>query len=203
MPETLVKFEREGQEGLVAVGTYLIDAARRFGIRMGDDPVEESAGDHSCSVFILSGAELLSEETKIEREHFAVFGRKSNERLACQTKIEKPGEVTIMTKEKSAESTAADDKEASERFRKEFEEMSLEAKIASLVKLEVIALGETISFVANSPFKVFEKLMDVMAEFGLKKDAEAKSAARPEEHKKKSEKGKSGAAPDAANGSTA
>ena len=201
MRETLVKFEREEQEGLVAVGTYLIDAARRFGMKMSDDPVEEAEGEHSCSVFISSGAELLSDETKVEREHFAVVGRKPNERLACQTKIEKPGEVTIMTKEKSTKTTAAEDKDASERFRKEFEEMPLEAKIASLVKLEVIALGETISFVANSPFKVFDKLMDVMAEFGIKKDAEAKDAARPQEHKK--EKAKSGSVPDAANGSAA
>lgn len=190
MPDILIKFKREDRDGFVAVGTYLLDAARRFGIRI-DDDTEDSESPHACRVAVVAGAELLTEMTQVEREQFEKFGRKDNERLACQTRIEKAGEVVIMTDgkksaEAEAEAKAAED--ASERYRKEFEEMPLESKIANLLRLEVIALGETLSFVANSPFKVLDKVMDVMAEFGLKKDEAAKSAQRPAEHRKPNSK---------------
>ena len=68
--------------------------------------------------------------------------------------------------------------------------MPLEKQIASLVQLETIALGETVSFIINSPFKIGEKIMDVMAEFGMKKEEREKEAVRPDEHKP----GKNGAA---------
>ncbi len=179
MTDVLVKFEREGLEGLVAVGTYLSDAAGRMGIELTTEvngvelPVE-------LPVTILSGAELLSVETTAEIEFFKNKKRKQNERLASQTKAEKEGEITIMTTENKKEKT----KEASEEedFTKEFTDMPLEKKIAQLVRFEAIALGETLTFVANSPYLVFDKIMDVMAEFGLKKETDEKEAARPKEH---------------------
>jgi ferredoxin len=184
--EVEIKFEREKQEGIVAVGTYLIDAARRFGIRFDDACVVET-GTHFCSVQVPVGADLLSPETTIENEYFADRSRRTGERLACQTKIEKPGEVVIMTEKKVEEPVAETGAEAdkSEQYRKEFADMPLEKKIASLVQLETIALGETVSFIINSPFKIADKLMDVMAEFGFKKEEQEKKAARPAEHQEK------------------
>ena len=82
--------------------------------------------------------------------------------------------------EPTAEKSAAD---ANEQYRKEFAEMPLEKKIANLVQLETIAIGETVSFIINSPFAIADKLMDVMAEFGFRKEEQQKTAARPEEHK--------------------
>jgi ferredoxin len=183
MAEVEVKFEREHQEGVVPVGTYLIDAAKRFGIRF-EDACLVDEGIHFCAVTVPSGSHLLSPETKAESEHFAEHGRRTNERLACQVKIDCPGEVVVMTKEKAKEPTVetnGDDK--SEQYRKEFAEMPLEKKIANLVQLETIALGETVSFIINSPFKIADKVMDVMAEFGFKKEEQQKDAARPAEHK--------------------
>ena len=185
MVEAEVRFKREDREGLVAVGTYLIDAARRFGIHFEDACVPET-DTHYCSIVISSGSGLLSELTKAETDHFAKSGRKTNERLACQVKIDKPGEVEVMTEKKvedkvpDATSEAAD---GSEAYRKAFTEMPLEKKIANLVQLETIALGETVSFIINSPFKVADKLMDLMAEFGFKKEERQKESARPAEHK--------------------
>ena len=69
-----------------------------------------------------------------------------------------------------------------EQYRKEFTELPLEQKLAELVKLEAIAMGETFSFILNSPFKVFEKIGDVMADFGMKLETKAKKAQRPSEH---------------------
>lgn len=186
MREVEVKFERENLHGVVAVGTYLIDAAKRLGVKFEGECIPQE-DIHFCRVEVAGGAELLSEETRLEKEHFADEARKNGERLACQTKLDKPGEIVVMTEEKKAagpEEESAEDK--SEQYRKEFVGMPLEKKIASLVELEAIALGETFSFIINSPFKVFEKVMDVMAEFGLKKEDEARSAVRPEEHRKAS-----------------
>ncbi|MEO8572492.1 MAG: hypothetical protein ABI481_00865 [Pyrinomonadaceae bacterium] len=191
MLEAEVKFEREGREGLVAVGTYLIDAAKRFGIHFDEVCVRES-DTHHCSIVIKSGSDLLSEETKLETEHFAKNGRKPNERLACQVKIEKPGEIEIMTEEK-VKDASPDEKAAaadtSEEYRKAFADMPLEKKIANLVQLETIAFGETVSFIMNSPFKIADKVLDVMAEFGFKKEEKEKEAARPAEHKAKTANG--------------
>ncbi|HTK27271.1 MAG TPA: hypothetical protein VL327_11985 [Pyrinomonadaceae bacterium] len=181
MAEVDIKFEREGLEGVVAEGSYLIDAMKRLGVRL-DGVCEPQNEIHFCAVTVTQGAGLLSAETSAETEYFAKYGRGDNERLACQTKFERGGEVTIMTKEKKEEPAAAADREA--EYRKEFTELPLEKKISSLLQLEAIALGETVSFVINSPFKVFEKAMDVMAEFGFKLEKEAKEATRPKEHTK-------------------
>jgi len=183
MPDTEVKFKREGLEGVVAVGSYLIDIAKRFGVHF-DDLCAPEMNEHFCAVVITSGSELLSGETKAEKDYFLSNQRKTHERLACQVKIEKAGEIEIMTREKAKDQKsekAADDN--SEQYRKEFEEMPLEKKIANLVQLETIALGETVSFIMNSPFKIADMMMGVMAEFGIKKEEQQKTAVRPDEHK--------------------
>ena len=95
-----------------------------------------------------------------------------------------------MTKEKTEESKP--DEPKSEQYRKEFAELPLEQKISELMKLEAMALGDTFSFIMNSPYKIFEKIGDVMADFGLKLENKAREAQRPEEHTKQtSENGKS------------
>lgn len=179
MEEVEVKFEREGRNGIVAIGSYLIDAAGRLGIRF-EDLCDQAEGNHFCSVTITSGAENLSPLTSIETEHFSKNGRRNNERLACQAKIEKPGELVIMTEEKKEETKSANTEEP-DQYVKDFTDLPLEKKIAKLAKLEAIALGETISFVINSPFTIGEKVLDVMAEFGFKKEQKAKEATRPAE----------------------
>lgn len=179
MEEVDIKFERENLSGIVPAGTYLYDAARRFGIEV---ECERTGETDACAMQILQGRELLSDLTKAETEQLSAERRKNGERLACQAKIEKSGEVTIMTKEKVQEEKEPTEEKKAE-YKKEFEELPLEKKIASLIELEAIALGETVSFIFNSPFMIFEKAMDVMAEFGLKFEKEAKEATRPGEHK--------------------
>jgi ferredoxin len=178
MEEVEVRFEREGRSGIVAAGTYLIDAAKRLGIKLEGDcsPVGPV---HFCSMIVKSGMENLSALTHAETEHFSANGRRNGERLACQAKIEKPGEVVIMTDEKKEAEAQAE--EATEEYVKNFSDLPLEKKIANLMKLEAIALGETVSYVINSPFTIADKVMGVMAEFGFKKEEEARQAARPDE----------------------
>lgn len=186
MAEVDIKFEREDLEGIVAVGTYVYDAAGRMGIEI-DEACLRLGENDACAVTIIKGGELLSEITQAEIEQLSDARRKKGERLACQTKFKKSGEVSIMTKEKVKEEKPETEAKK-EEFRKEFEEMPLEKKIASLLELETIALGETFSFILNSPYEIAGKVMDIMAEFGLKLEDDAKKATRPEEHIPKEEK---------------
>lgn len=179
--ETEITFNPSGQSGLVAVGTYLIDAAKRLGIKMESDENAEEETERFV-VKVTEGADLLSPLTKFESEYLSEDLRKQGNRLADQTKIEKEGAVVVMVKEKKEPEVSAEEKKAKDA-RKEFEELPLEKKVAQLLEMEMVTLSETFSFVFNSPYKVLDKVMDVMAEFGLKMDKSSKDATRPEEHK--------------------
>jgi ferredoxin len=178
--EAELKFEREERNGVVAVGTYLFEAAGRMGIELEAECGRRGECD-SCAVRIKTGDEFLSEVTVKEKEHLTSKRRKNGERLACQVKIEKAGEIVIMTAKKKEEEKPEAEAKA-EEYRKEFEALPLEKKISSLLELEAIALGETFSFVINSPQHIVGKIMDVMAEFGLKLENDDKKAKRPREH---------------------
>ena len=175
--ESEIKFEPEGIEGVVPVGTYLIDAMKRLGVAKGD-LCQRPKGIHHCAVIVSAGLDLLSVPLASETEHFASNGRRTNERLACETKVERPGEITIMTQETK---TAAPKEPAKDKFQAEFEALPLEEKISKLFKMEAVTLGETISYVIDSPMEVFRKVGDVMADFGRKIEEEAKKATRPAE----------------------
>lgn len=181
MPDVEIKFEREGVEGIVAVGSYLSDAAKRFGVRFEGEciPTENL---HFCQMEIKKGANLLSAETSVEVDFTAANGQKENERLACQAKIEKPGDILVMTKEKEPV-TEEEEKKENEAYRKQFAELPLEKKITELVQLEAMALSDTLSYLANSPFTIADKVMGVMAGFGLKMEKDEKDAVRPDEHR--------------------
>lgn len=177
--EADIKFEREQRIGIIPVGTYLFDAAKRFGVKL----ETELFGEWEDAVVNVSrGQEFLSDYTSLEKEHLTEASRKKGERLARQAKIEKSGEVVIMTKEKIQEEPEEEQKRQ-EEYRKKFQELPLEKKIAELVELERIALSDTFSFVLNSPYKIGEKIIDVLAEFGLRFEEEEKKAKTPEEHK--------------------
>lgn len=176
--EVEVKFERENISGVVPLGTYLFDAARRMGIEV---ECERRGESDLCAMRVKDGGEFLSETTESEKEHLTSKRRKNGERLACQAKFEKPGEVTIMTHEKKEEEKPADEVKY-EAYRKEFADLPLEKKVADLLHFEAIAFSETVSFVLNSPSMIVGKIMDVMAEFGLKMEDDAKKATRPNEH---------------------
>lgn len=180
MSEIEIKFERENRDGIGVAQSYLIDAARRLGVEVS---CERLGLTDDCAVTIKQGGASLSAPTKAEKEVLGDKRLKKGERLACQTKLEKNGEIVVLTPEKKQED--APKVEDSEEYRKKFAELPLEKKIADLVRLEAMALSETFSFILNSPSHIVGKIMDVMAEFGLKMDAEVKDARTPDEHKVK------------------
>ena len=185
MKEADIIFERENREGVVPVGTYLIDAAKRLGIRP-ELPCNIEGKEHHCKITVRSGEGHLSHPTRVEKEFFE--GDVTDSRLGCQVKIDSVGEIKIMTESKTEAETKEkeekDEKVREEEYIKNFASLPLEKKMASLVKLEAMAIGETLNYIANSPYVVFDKVLDVMASFGLKMHEEEKAATRPEEHMK-------------------
>lgn len=176
MADAIIRFEREDLEGVIPVGSYIGDALRRFGVK----GFEFCTAEHDCVVTITSGSDLLSTPTSVELEQLDDASRNSGDRLACHARIEKAGDIVVMTKEKKEEEKPEEPQ--SEKYRKEFAELPLEKKISELMKLEAIALGDTVSFIVNSPYKVFEKIGDVMADFGIKLETRAREARKPDEH---------------------
>jgi ferredoxin len=188
MTETNLTIEPQHLSGVVAVGSYLRDAAQRVGARWAACLPED--GQHDCLVKIVEGQGLLSSRTSAEEEYFEDRPGNITNRLACQARIERPGEIVIMTEKKESDTTVETPKEViDDSYRKAFAELPLEKKIANLVRLEAITFSETITFVLNSPFNVADKLMGVLAEFGFKKEEEEKAATRPKEHKEKNNAG--------------
>jgi ferredoxin len=177
MADAEIRFEREELEGVIPVGSYVGDALRRFGVK----GFERCTAEHDCIVTIKRGLELLSEPTSLETEQLGEEAFRSGERLACHARIEKAGEIIVMTKESNKKEQKAEE-DKSEQYRKDFSELPLEQKVSELMKLEAIALGDTFSFIVNSPYKIFEKVGDVMASFGMKLENKEREARRPEEH---------------------
>src|SRR5689334_10484586 len=102
MEDVEIRFSREGLEGIVPVGTYLADAMRRMGVAI-DEPSDLATNTHHCVVTVTEGAELLSPLTSLEIKFFEEEGSKPSRRLACQAKLERAGEMEVMTEEKKAE----------------------------------------------------------------------------------------------------
>lgn len=177
MNEVDIRFETEEVEGAVAVGSYLIDAAKRVGVDVGCDRLGLT---DACAMMIKEGADLLTEPTKAEHEVLREERLRGGERLACQTKLNAPGSMLVKTTE-----PIVPEKTIEEQFEKKFAELPLQEKIAQLLRLESMTFGETFSFVLNSPQKIVGKVMDVMAQFGLSMDKEAKEAVTPDEHTEK------------------
>lgn len=180
MMEVELNFENQNRSGIVAVGSYLIDAANRLGV---ETECERRGESDLCAMKIKQGGELLSAPTAAEQAQLDEERLNAGERLSCQAKLEKAGEVVVMITQKNEDNKPETEEEKAKEYRKEFEEFPLEKKIASLVELELLTLSETFSFVLNSPYKIVEKAMDVMAEFGLKLEEKDKDAKRPKEHK--------------------
>lgn len=181
MKEAEITFEREELHGIIPVGTYLAEAARRLGVRF-IEPCDAANGVHHCEVEVTNGQDLLTARTAAEKKYFKEREDAEHSRLACQTKIKKEGEIGVKTKESE---TAKEEKkpETEEEYRKRFSELPLDKKISELVQLEAIALSDTLSFVFNSPYTIGDKIMHIMAGFGFKKEEQEREAARPEEHR--------------------
>ncbi len=177
--EAELKCTREKREGIAVVGSYLVDAAGRIGVFIATDCGRQGGCD-SCAVTVTGGAGHLSGETAAEREQLSASRRKKGERLSCQAKIISPGEITIMTQEPKKDERSAEEVRA-EEYKKEFAALPLEKKIERLMELEAIAFGDTLTYVVNAPYAIGGKIVDLLAQYGFKIEAEEKKAKTPPE----------------------
>lgn len=180
-----IKFEVENQperSGVVPEGTYLWDAAKRLGLHLKAECEGRGACD-TCAVTILKGREMLSTPTSAEMQHLTDERRNNGERLACQTRIERNGELIVMVKKQEVEEEETKGGDEPRDFRKDFQELPFEKKFATLAQLEAVALSETLNYVSTLPSFVVGKIMDLMGTFGKQMEDQKRAEKRPEEHK--------------------
>jgi ferredoxin len=154
-----ITFEPSGISGLVAQGTYLVDAARRMGAPLG---VGCSAGKGECPaclVSVKSGAELLSTPSSVEERLLGVDGLAEALRLACQAKIESSGEIVVMV---SARRTSDPVTEPAVDLQKKFSELTLNKKIAALLAFEAITMSEAFDAAIQKPLSVGTRALDAI-----------------------------------------
>jgi ferredoxin len=174
-----IKFQPDGQNGLVAEGTYLWDAAKRLGVRL---PAEcNGRGEcDTCAVIVEEGATLLSSLTEAERTRLSPERLAAGERLACQAKIERGGEVVLRPVPVTERAETTD--ETAKDLKKEFRDLTLSRKLATLVELEAVTLFQTLETIIDVPFALGGKVMDVMAGWGRNLDKRDHQLHRPAEH---------------------
>src|SRR5829696_6919377 len=155
-----ITFEPSGINGLVAEGTYLIDAARRMGASLGEGCTAGKGECPSCAVSIKSGAALLSLPSLAEEKQLGVEQLDQNLRLACQVKIENHGEVVVMVATPQPRSTTPSDTGA--ELRKKFGTLPLKKKLATLVQLEAITMSEAFDSAIEKPLAFGSKTFDAV-----------------------------------------
>jgi len=175
-----IKIEPDGRYGIIAEGTYLWDAAKRLGVRL---PAEcEGRGEcDTCAVVVEQGATLLSTLTEAERVRLSPERLAAGERLACQSKVERGGELVL--RPVPATERAETSEETAKDLRKEFRELPFQRKLATLVELEAVTVYQALAAIADVPFMIGGKVMDLMAGRGRSLSAVDRAAHRPEEHR--------------------
>lgn len=156
-----ITFEPSGLSGVVAEGTYLIDAARRMGVSLGEGCTIGKGECPSCLVSVKSGAALLSEPSAAELKQLNEEDLAQSHRLACQVKLQFSGEVVVMTAARKARSSGPPRDTASE-LRKEFGALPLSQKLATLVQLEAITMSQAFDSAIEKPLAFGAKTMDAL-----------------------------------------
>lgn len=154
-----ITFEPSGIGGIVAEGTYLVDAARRMGVSLGGGCTVGKGECPACAVSVKSGAHLLSAPSVAEEKQLGLEHLNESLRLACQVKIEYPGEVVVMvTARPRTQATTPGETES--ELKQKFGTLPLSKKIATLVQLEAITMSEAFDSAIEKPLKFGSKAFD-------------------------------------------
>lgn len=174
------RVEGEGRSGIVAEGTYLWAAVKRIGVRL---PAEcEGRGQcDTCAVVVSDGATLLSSLTDAERSILSPERLAAGERLACQAKIERGGDVVLRPVPATERAETAE--EAARDLRDEFKRMPLKKKFATLVGIEADMAYETLVRAVDIPFDLFGKGLELLAGRGRRLSQSERASHRPAENK--------------------
>ena len=156
-----ITFEPSGINGLVAQGTYLIDAARRMGAPLGTGCTAGKGDCPACVVSVKAGAELLSPPSVAEERQLGVEQLDQSLRLACQVKMENHGDVVVMVATRPQTRPTDTDTEA--ELRKKFGTLPLTKKIATLMQFEAITASEAFDSAIEKPLAFGSKAFDKFA----------------------------------------
>jgi uncharacterized 2Fe-2S/4Fe-4S cluster protein (DUF4445 family) len=148
----LVTFEPSGISGLVAEGTYLVDAARRMGVVLGGGCTLGEAPCPACLVSVVTGADMLSPRSDVEEKLLESAGLDQSHRLACQVKIQSAGDLVVRVSSKKVDGGSAQG--SGTDVRKRFGELPLDQKLATLMQLEAITMSEAIDAVIQKPLSL-------------------------------------------------
>jgi ferredoxin len=151
-----ITFEPAGLTGLVSEGSLLSDAARRMGLPM---PLCKGKGDCTCFVTIVKGASLLSTTTESELSILGIEGLDKQQRLACQVKIERGGELVVELHTEEQEKRRQELNNPA-TMRKKFGELGLNEKIATLIQLEAVTMHEAMNALVDKPLALGAKAFD-------------------------------------------
>ncbi len=168
-----IKFEPDGPSGLVAEGTSILDAARRLGFQIPDC----GECDGACAVSIITGATVLSALTDVERKQLSSERLAGGERLACQCKLERGGELVLKLVAQTERPRTSQEKPRD--LKKEFSELAFERKIATLVQLETIAVTEAFDAMADASVSFGKRIFDSV----MPPDKEKQDQGAPKENK--------------------
>lgn len=155
-----ITFEPSGLSGVVAPGTYLIDAARRMGVSLGTGCTIGKGECPSCLVSVKAGANLLSAPTAAEQRLLGEEQLDQSLRLACQAKLEYPGEVVVMASARKPGGGPTRDTKS--ELRREFGSLPLTQKIATLLQLEAITMSEAFDSAIEKPLAFGARTMDAL-----------------------------------------
>lgn len=154
-----ITFEPSGISGLVAEGTYLIDAARRMGVSLGAGCTAGRGECPSCVVSVKSGANLLSQPSVAEEKQLGVEHLDKSLRLACQVKFENHGEVVVMGAARP-QPRQANPADTEAELRTKFGGLPLRKKIAMLLAFETITMSEAFDSAIEKPLAFGSKTFD-------------------------------------------
>ena len=154
-----ITFEPSGINGLVAEGTYLIDAARRMGAPLGEGCTSGKGECPSCVVSVKAGANLLSAPSLAEEQQLGAEQLDQQLRLACQVKIENHGEVVVMAATRPERSQPVD---MGSELTKKFGALPLGKKLATLMQLEAITMSEAFDSAIEKPLAFGSKTFDTI-----------------------------------------
>jgi ferredoxin len=155
-----ITFEPSGINGVVAQGTYLIDAARRMGAPLGAGCTAGKGECPACVVSVKAGAELLSPPSLAEENQLGSEQLDQSLRLACQVKIENHGDVVVMAAARPQTRSTNDYTEA--ELRKKFGALPLTKKLATLMQLEAITMSEAFDSAIEKPLAFGSKTFDAI-----------------------------------------
>lgn len=174
------KIDGEERAGVIAEGTYLLDAARRLGVRL---PAEcDWRGEcDTCAVVVEEGATLVSSLTEAERARLSPERLASGERLACQARAERGGDLVLRPVPQTERAETAE--EVGKDLGREFRQLPLKKKLATLAELEAVTAYQALDRIAGLPSVVIAKGLDLLAVRGRRLHREERQRRRPAEHR--------------------